>query len=313
MSDFGFVFPGQGSQHPGMLSDLANKYPIIQQTFIEASDVLGKNLWTIAQDNPNNELNDTSITQPVLMTASVAIWRLWQMQGGLNPALLSGHSLGEYSALVCAEAISFSDAIKLVHQRGLYMQEAVPAGVGKMAAILGLDAVSIETACNQSEQYGVASIANYNSPGQIVIAGDAQAVDKASALCTEAGAKRIVELNVSVPSHCELMKPAADKLKHILDTTLFQTPRIPIVQNVDAERSDSASAIKDRLINQLFKPVLWIQCLAVLRQAGCTSLVECGPGKILSGLTKRSEPTISSLPTHDLTSISIALAHCQDD
>ena len=159
----------------------------------------------------------------------------------------------------------------------------------------------------------MASIANYNSPGQIVIAGDAQAVDKASALCTEAGAKRIVELNVSVPSHCELMKPAADKLKHVLDTTLFQTPRIPIVQNVDAERSDSASAIKDRLINQLFKPVLWVQCLAVLRQAGCTSLVECGPGKILSGLTKRSEPTISSLPTHDLTSISIALAHCQDD
>ena len=313
MSDFGFVFPGQGSQQPGMLSDLADKFPIIQQTFQEAGDVLGKNLWAITQDNPNNELNDTAITQPVLMAASVAIWRLWGMQGGASPALLSGHSLGEYSALVCAEAISFSDAIKLVHRRGLYMQEAIPAGVGKMTAILGLDAVSIEAACSEAEPHGLVSVANYNSPGQIVIAGEAQAVDQASALCSEAGAKRIIELNVSVPSHCELMKPAADKLKHDLDTTQFQTPRIPIIQNVDAARSESASEIKERLINQLFKPVLWVQCLEVLRQGGCTSLIECGPGKILSGLTKRSEPTISSFSTHDSSSIAIALENFQSD
>ena len=311
MSDFGFVFPGQGSQQPGMLSDLADVFPIIQQTFEEASDVLGKNLWVITQDNPSNQLNDTSITQPVLMAASVAIWRLWHMQGGANPALLSGHSLGEYSALVCAEAISFSDAIKLVHRRGLYMQQAIPAGVGKMAAIIGLDADPIEAACTQAERHGVVSVANYNSPGQIVIAGDAQAVDKASALCSKAGAKRIVELNVSVPSHCKLMKPAADKLRHVLDTTRFQTPRIPIVQNVDAERSETANEIKERLLNQLFNPVLWTQCLAALRKAGCTSLIECGPGKILSGLTKRSEPTISSFVTHDPNSILIALENFQ--
>jgi [acyl-carrier-protein] S-malonyltransferase len=191
------------------------------------------------------------------------------------------------------------------------MQQAIPAGVGKMAAIIGLDADPIEAACTQAERHGVVSVANYNSPGQIVIAGDAQAVDKASALCSEAGAKRIVELNVSVPSHCKLMKPAADKLRHVLDATIFQKPRIPIVQNVDAERSETANEIKERLLNQLLNPVLWTQCLAALRKAGCVSLIECGPGKILSGLTKRSEPNISSFVTHDPNSILIALENFQ--
>ena len=311
MSGFGFVFPGQGSQQPGMLSDLAIKFPIIQQVFEEASDALGKNLWAIAQKNPNNELNDTSITQPVLMAASVAIWRLWRSQGGANPTLLSGHSLGEYSALVCAEAVAFSDAIKLVHQRGLFMQGAIPVGVGKMTAILSLDVESVEAACSQVENNGVVSVANYNSPSQIVIAGDADAVDEASKLCSEAGAKRVVELNVSVPSHCNLMEPAADELKNVLDTIAFQTPRIPIVQNVDAGISDSADEIKERLISQLFNPVRWTQCLMVLREEGCTSLVECGPGKVLSGLTKRSEPSISSYVTHDPNSISVALENFQ--
>ena len=313
MSGFGFVFPGQGSQQPGMLSDLATIFPIIRQVFEEASDALEKNLWVIAQDNPDNELNDTSITQPVLMAASVAIWRLWHSQGGANPTLLSGHSLGEYSALVCAETVAFSDAIKLVHQRGLFMQGAIPAGVGKMAAIISLDVETVEAACSQAERHGVVSVANYNSPGQLVIAGDARAVDEASKLCAEAGAKRVIELNVSVPSHCKLMEPAADKLKHVLDTITFQTPRIPIVQNVDAAISDSANEIKDRLVNQLFKPVRWTQCLAVLRQESCTSLVECGPGKVLSGLTKRSEPSISSFATHDPDSISIALENFQSN
>ena len=311
MQKFGFVFPGQGSQKLGMLSELAASAEIVEQTFTEASAALDIDLWEVAQTDPNNRLDQTEITQPALLTASVAIWRLWQAKTAAKPSILAGHSLGEYSALVCAEVLQFEDAVKLVHQRGQFMQSAISAGSGKMAAIVGLDNYKINELCEQAAEDQVVSAANFNSPGQTVIAGDVAAVERAMALCKDAGAKRALPLNVSVPSHCKLMEPAADELKNVLDTIAFQTPRIPIVQNVDAGISDSADEIKERLISQLFNPVRWTQCLMVLREEGCTSLVECGPGKVLSGLTKRSEPSISSYVTHDPNSISVALENFQ--
>lgn len=282
-----FVFPGQGSQAVGMLSDVAEKFPQIKATFDEASAVLGTDLWQLVQEGPAEVLNRTDMTQPTLLAASVALWRVWNEQGGATPAYLSGHSLGEYSALVCAGALAFEDAVRLVNKRGLFMQSAVPAGEGAMAAIIGLDDEAIEAACEQAGQGEVVSAVNYNSPGQVVIAGQTEAVNRAIELCKEAGAKRAMPLPVSVPSHCELMKPAAEQLAAELDTITINTPSIPVVQNVTAGIAADADAIKDNLVQQLYRPVLWVDCVNFMSSNGVERMLECGPGKVLSGLNKR--------------------------
>lgn len=308
MHKFGFVFPGQGSQKLGMLGNLANEHSLITETFKEASDVLDIDLWETAQHDSENNLDQTHITQPVLLTASVAIWRLWQQQTQNRPAILAGHSLGEYSALVCAEVLSLSDAVRIVHQRGQFMQAAVPAGVGKMAAIVGLENYQIHEICDEAEKGEIVSAANFNSPGQTVIAGDAAAVDRAIILCKEAGAKRALPLNVSVPSHCALMKPAALELEKSLSEIAFAEPSIAVVQNVNAELGLTPESIKQNLIKQLYEPVLWVDCVNVIAKAGVTKLVECGPGKVLSGLIKRIDPSITCFGSDDPASLESAIA-----
>ena len=308
MSKFGFVFPGQGSQKLGMLSELAGEYPIIEQTFAEASAVLGQDLWEIAQHDSGNTLDQTHITQPVLLTASYAIWQLWQQLGGPAPALLAGHSLGEYSALVCAGAIGFQDAVQIVHARGKFMQSAVPAGTGKMAAIVGLENHQINEICDEAEEQQTVSAANFNSPGQTVIAGNAEAVDRAIALCKEAGAKRALPLNVSVPSHCELMRPAAKQLSDMLDSVTFNAPQIGVVQNVNAEIATDPQQIKANLIKQLYAPVLWVDCVQVMHKAGLDKIVECGPGRVLCGLIKRIESALQCCGSDDLGALESARA-----
>jgi len=307
MHKFGFVFPGQGSQKLGMLGSLANDYSLITDTFEEASDVLGLDLWEIAQHDSENNLDQTHITQPVLLTASVAIWRLWQQRSPARPSVLAGHSLGEYSALVCADVLSLADAVNVVHQRGKFMQAAVPPGVGKMAAIVGLENYQILEICDEAEKGEVVSAANFNSPGQTVIAGDASAVERAIILCKEAGAKRALPLNVSVPSHCALMKPAAIELEKILDETEFSAPSIAVVQNVNGELVDSPGEIKLNLIKQLYAPVLWVDCIDIISKKGVTKLVECGPGKVLSGLIKRIDSDIRCFGSDDTASLNIAI------
>jgi [acyl-carrier-protein] S-malonyltransferase len=296
-----FVFPGQGSQFVGMLADTAEKYPEIRETFNQASTVLGRDLFDLATNGPEAELNKTDITQPILLTASVALWRVWCEQGGAMPAAMSGHSLGEYSALVCAGAIGFEDAVRLVNQRGKFMQEAVPAGEGAMAAILGLADPDIAAACKVAEQGQVVSPVNFNSPGQVVIAGQAAAVERAMAACKEAGAKRALLLPVSVPSHCALMMPAAERLAKELGNISVSSPTIPVVQNVSAKVADNVDELKDNLVKQLYCPVLWVDCVGYLVAKGATRLIECGPGNVLSGLNKRinRELTLASIGNLD--------------
>ena len=253
MKNLGFVFPGQGSQKVGMLADLASGFSLVEETFSEASAALGEDLWQIAQLDAQQKLNQTDFTQPVLLAASVAIWRVWQSLDGPQAAILAGHSLGEYSALVCSGVLRFADAVQLVHQRGRFMQSAVSAGSGKMAAIVGLDDKKITQLCEQASGGELVSPANFNSPGQTVIAGDADAVDRAMALCKEAGAKRALPLNVSVPSHCALMRPAAEKLQAELDKVEFGKAQIPVLQNVDAQASADPEEIKKNLIKQLYQ------------------------------------------------------------
>lgn len=307
MQKFGFVFPGQGSQKLGMLSELAGEYEIIEETFREASEVLGEDLWEISQHDSGNRLDQTNITQPVLLTASIAIWRLWQQKSAALPVLLAGHSLGEYSALVCAGVIPFVDAVRLVNHRGEYMQSAVAAGAGKMAAIVGLENYQIDEICQSAAEDGVVSAANFNSPGQTVIAGDTDAVERAMALCKEAGAKRALPLNVSVPSHCELMRPAAEQLQVELDKVEFSTAKIPVVQNVNAEIGQDSTVIKQNLIKQLYEPVLWVDSIQLMHTAGINKLVECGPGKVLCGLIKRIESGLVCFGSDDLASIENAV------
>lgn len=308
MQKFGFVFPGQGSQKLGMLSELAASSGIVEQTFTEASTVLDMDLWEITQIDPNNKLDQTEITQPALLTASVAIWRLWQGKTASKPSILAGHSLGEYSALVCAEVLQFEDAVKLVHQRGQFMQSAISAGSGKMAAIVGLDNYKINELCEQAAEGQVVSAANFNSPGQTVIAGDVAAVERAMVLCKEAGAKRALPLNVSVPSHCELMRPAAELLAAELEKVTFNPAKIPVVQNVNAEINESPEPIKENLIKQLYAPVLWLDCVQLIHKAGINKVIECGPGKVLAGLIKRIEPEVSSFGSDDSQSLNNAIA-----
>ncbi|MCX7512467.1 ACP S-malonyltransferase [Frateuria sp. STR12] len=282
-----FVFPGQGSQSVGMLAELAAAHADVRATFEEASEGAGADLWQLSQQGPEDQLNRTENTQPALLAASVAVWRVWAKLGGARPAQLSGHSLGEYSALVCAGALSLHDAAALVAERGRLMQAAVPSGVGAMAAILGGDDAQIAQVCEEVAQGQVVSPANYNSPGQLVIAGNAEAVDRALAKLGELGVRKAVKLAVSVPSHCALMREAADRLGERMATIEWSPPGIPVVQNAEARSYGSVQEIRGALQRQLYLPVRWTECVQALAGNGATRVLECGPGKVLSGLIKR--------------------------
>ncbi|ERK16908.1 Malonyl CoA-acyl carrier protein transacylase [Serratia fonticola AU-P3(3)] len=307
MTQTAFVFPGQGSQTVGMLADLAAQFPIVEQTFSDASAALGYDLWQLVQTGPAEELNKTWQTQPALLAASVAIFRVWQQQGGNMPVMMAGHSLGEYSALVCAGVLDFAAAIRLVELRGKLMQEAVPEGTGAMYAIIGLDNASIAKACEESAQGQVVSPVNFNSPGQVVIAGNKEAVERAGAACKAAGAKRALPLPVSVPSHCALMKPAADKLAVALQDITFSAPLVPVVNNVDVRAETAPEAIRSALVRQLYSPVRWTESVEFMAAEGVTLLLEVGPGKVLTGLTKRIVDTLTAAAVNDTASLSAAL------
>lgn len=307
MTNIAVVFPGQGSQTLGMLADLAAAYPVVAETFAEASSVLGYDLWQLVQEGPVEELNKTWQTQPALLAASVAIWRVWQQQNGAKPVLMAGHSLGEYSALVCAGVLDFKQAISLVELRGKLMQEAVPAGTGAMYAIIGLDNDAIAKACEESAQGQVVSPVNFNSPGQVVIAGNKEAVERAGAACKAAGAKRALPLPVSVPSHCALMKPAADKMAVALEKISFSAPQFSVVNNVDVKVESSPDAIRSALIRQLYSPVRWTESVEFMAAQGVEQLVEVGPGKVLTGLTKRIVDTLTAVAVNDTASLTAAL------
>lgn len=300
------VFPGQGSQTVGMLAELHQEFDIVRTTFAEASAALGYDLWQLVAHGPEADLNETHRTQPALLTASVAVFRLWQQQGLPTPGYLAGHSLGEYSALVCAGVLSLADAVVLVEKRGRYMQSAVPAGTGAMSAIIGLDDVLIAKACVEAAQGEVVAPVNYNSPGQVVIAGHKAAVERANELCKAAGAKRALPLPVSVPSHCALMQPAAQALKADLAALTFHTPVIPVVNNVDVAMVSSAAEISDALVRQLFSPVRWTETVEFLAAQGVTQVIELGAGKVLSGLIKRINKELNTSSVNDVASLQAA-------
>lgn len=304
---FAFVFPGQGSQSVGMLAELSAQFPQVKRTFAEASEVLGYDLWNLVQNGPEADLNQTDRTQPAMLTAGIAVWRCWQAQSSVKPAFLAGHSLGEYSALVAAEAIAFADAVNLVQLRGQFMQEAVPTGEGAMAAILGLEDAEVIETCQQASDVGVVEAVNFNSPGQVVIAGSAAAVKNAIEIATDKGAKRALLLPVSVPSHCALMRPAADRLKQELATVTINTPNIAVIHNASVTSSSESAEIRDLLTQQLFSPVRWVETVEQLAANGVTSLIECGPGKVLAGLTKRIDKTLAALPVFDPASLEKAI------
>lgn len=286
-SNLAFVFPGQGSQKVGMLADYAQQYPQVTATFAEASEVLGYDLWDLCQNGTQEDINLTERTQPLMLTSSVALWRVWQARDGVMPGWMAGHSLGEWSALVCAGVVDFKAAVSLVRHRGAYMQEAVPVGQGAMAAIIGLDDAAIAAACDASAQGEVVAAVNFNAPGQVVIAGTSGAVERAIAACKEAGAKRALPLPVSAPFHTTLMKPAADRLADQVRTTEFRAPEIPVIHNVHARPETDPAAIRELMIEQIYKPVLWVGCVTELHQRGVSRTIECGPGKVLTGLAKR--------------------------
>lgn len=302
MKSIGFVFPGQGSQSKGMLTDIANEFHEITDTYAEASHVLGYDLWKLVQEGPEEILAQTVHTQPALLVGSYAIWRIIQTK--IRPVLLAGHSLGEYTALVCAEALSFQDAVRLVAARGQYMQEAVPMGKGGLAAIVGLEDATVLDICHKAVlDNEVLSPANYNSPGQVVIGGDILAVERAIILAKEAGARLAKILPVSVPSHCILMKPAAERLSEMLSTISIQNPRIPIINNVDVSRYTDANSIRDGLVRQLYMPVRWVETIEAFIQNGVSYIIECGPGKVLTGLNKRIAQETELSYTADLNNL----------
>lgn len=307
-STFAFVFPGQGSQSLGMLADLAAAHPSIIDTFAEASEGAGVDLWTLAQQGPEAQLGQTEFTQPALLAASIALWRLWQAQGGAQPAQLAGHSLGEYSALVAAGALSLHDGARLVRLRGQLMQAACPAGVGGMAAVLGAEDALVAEVCADAAQGQVLVPANFNSPGQIVIGGNAEAVDRAIALLAERGVRKAVKLAVSVPSHTPLMRDAAEQLANAIAAVSFSEPALPVVQNVDAAVHAGTAAIADALVKQLYQPVQWTGCVQALAARGVTAVAECGPGKVLTGLVKRIDKSIDGRALGSLADFDAALA-----
>lgn len=304
MKKFAMVFPGQGSQSVGMLAELATQFPLVEETFKQASEVLGYDLWQLVQQGSAEELNKTWQTQPALLTASVAIYRVWQQQyPDLLPSVMAGHSLGEYSALVCSGALDFQDAVKLVELRGKLMQQAVPEGAGAMYAIIGLDNESIIDACAQAAQGEVVSAVNFNSPGQVVIAGSKAAVERAAAACKEAGAKRALPLSVSVPSHCALMKPAADQLAVALENITLKAPQTSVINNVDVKAASETDEIRTALVRQLYSPVRWTETVEKMAKEGVEVLVEIGPGKVLTGLAGRIVKTLSAGAVNDVKSL----------
>ncbi len=303
-----FVFPGQGSQSIGMLQALAAEFPIVKQTFAEASQALNYDLWQIVQQGPEEKLNQTEITQPAMLAADVATWRVWIAQQGAQPRYMAGHSLGEYAALVCAEALAFTDAIKLVADRGRFMQQAVPAGQGGMAAILGLDDAAVSKLCQQAAQGEILEAVNFNSPGQVVIAGTAAAVARAVEQSKAAGAKRAVLLPVSVPSHCALMHPAALHMAERLQQIDIRRPKIPVIHNTHVQAESDASAIRNALVRQIESPVRWVETIQKMAAEGVNQLIECGPGKVLASLNKRIAKTTETLPVFDPETLKIALS-----
>lgn len=314
---FAFVFPGQGSQSVGMLASLASAEPLVQETFAAASAVLGYDLWQLCQQGPEEQLGSTERTQPAMLTAGVATWRIWRQHGGPMPAAMAGHSLGEYSALVCSGALDFKTAVALVQFRGQAMQAAVPAGQGAMAAILGLDDADVEAACAEASSKGasneIVQAANFNSPGQVVIAGSAAAVDRAIEVLKIKGAKRAIKLPVSVPSHSALMKPAAERLAEKLPGIGFATPGVRDIYTVDVRTHQGADGIREALVQQLVKPVRWTETVRAIIAGGAKVLVECGPGKVLTGLNRRIDKNkeLAMLAIEDAESLQQALAACR--
>ena len=306
-ADIAFVFPGQGSQSIGMLAELAGAYPIVTSVFAEASDALGFDLWQLVQQGPDSALNQTENTQPAMLAAGVAVWRVWLEQGGKTPVIAAGHSLGEYTALCCAGSLSFADAVRMVAARGRLMQAAVPQGAGAMAAILGLDDAVVRDVCAKAAAGQVVEAVNFNSPGQVVIAGDAAAVARAIDAAKTAGAKRALPLPVSVPSHCSLMAGAASQLATVLDDLELQMPSFPVVHNAVVAAADSVDAIRQLLVQQLHSPVRWTETVESLQRSGIKLLLEAGPGKVLAGLTKRISRDLEALPIYDPATLEKAM------
>ena len=307
MSNLAFVFPGQGSQKIGMLAELAAQNPIIEKTFNEASEVLGYDMWQLIQQGAQEDINLTQRTQPILLTCSIAIWRLWAEKQGAAPSQMAGHSLGEWSALVCSNVIDFADGLKIVEARGKYMQQAVPVGQGAMAAIIGLDDQTILDACAEAGDLGVVDAVNFNAPGQVVIAGANEAVERAMEICKTAGAKRALPLPVSAPFHTSLMKPAADNLAEMVNAVTFRTPDVPIMHNVHAKNEQDPEVIKALMLEQIYSPVKWVDCVKQLKNTGVTTLIECGPGKVLSGLAKRIDRELTAVATESAADFDAAL------
>ena len=308
-----FIFPGQGSQKIGMLSDLSEDHKVFSETFDVASQVLGYDLWNLAQSGTQEEINLTEITQPLLLTSSIALWKLWREKSGIDPSHLAGHSLGEWSALVCAEVLEFSDAVEIVRQRGAFMQSAVPVGKGAMAAIIGLDDDDILHVCQTAQKTagGEVSAVNFNAPGQVVIAGSTAAVECAIALCKSAGAKRALPLPVSAPFHTKMMKPAADALRDQVKRTKFSPPKIPVIHNVRANQETDTETIKSLMLEQIYSPVLWVRCISELCDLGVQNFIECGPGKVLGGLNKRIDKNLASFSLDNLANFKNTIAAIQ--
>lgn len=303
-SSLAFVFPGQGSQKVGMLAEVGEAFAVVKETFAEASEALGYDMWALIQEGEQEQLNLTEKTQPILLTSSVALWRVWQEKGGAQPAMMAGHSLGEFSALVCAGSLQFADAVTLVRDRGQFMQTAVPVGEGAMAAVLGLDDQVIMDICDKAGAEAV----NFNSPGQVVIAGKVAAVDEAIKLLQEAGAKRAMPLPVSAPFHTSLMKPAGEKLAEKVAELTVASPEVPVVHNVHAQTESDPEKIKALLVEQIYSPVKWTSCVETMVAAGITTTLECGPGKVLSGLSKRIDKSLTGLNIETLAGLDKALA-----
>lgn len=302
-----FVFPGQGSQSVGMLADLYAEYATVRDVFVEASDALQYDLWVLISQGPDSALNETERTQPALLASGVALYRTWRELGGVEPAYLAGHSLGEYTALVCAQALSLQDGVKLVAERGRLMQQAVPVGTGSMMVVLGLEDNVVQSCCAGVAGQGVVEAVNFNAPGQVVIAGDKAAVDQAAEACRAAGAKRVLPLPVSVPSHCALMRPAAEQLGAYLESLTLHLPVIPVLHNVNVKTSSSLVELREALVQQLYSPVQWVGTIHELAQAGVRRAYECGPGKVLCGLNKRIVKELDTLPLESVKDFQAAL------
>ncbi len=307
-AELALVFPGQGSQSVGMFAEMAERFPVVAQVFDQASAALGYDLWDLCSNGPEQRLNQTENTQPALLTAGYAAWCAWRERGGAAPRLMAGHSLGEYTALTCAGALDFADAVRLAADRGRIMQTAAPAGAGAMAALVGLDDETVMQVCAEAAQGQTVTAANFNCPGQVVIAGDAAAVERAMELARKAGAKRTAALAVSAPSHCPLMRAAATELRRRIDETPIAAPEIPVMQNVDAQVRNNPEDIKEALVEQLYRPVLWSRSIAAMRRDhGIAKIVECGPGRVLRGLIRRTEKDIACAGVSDPASLDEAL------